>query len=118
MTGIIPFIRLMEARTPEAIADRLLVDNDSDQLRSLERQRIDEDAPLDDQVAVKLARSKTLLAARPGSLHVSVVFAMYREQERILTPENHPLGEDFVNTKVAQLRWLFGDDDRWDWCGR
>ena len=99
---------------PERRADELLEQVGADELRDMELSLIEEDAPLTEQVAVKLARSKTVINARQGPLHVSVVFAMYLEHERILRPDQHPLGEDFVNRKVSQLRWLFGDRDVWD----
>ncbi len=57
-------------------------------------------------LAVKLARSRKLLLERSDPVFVSVVFAVYRETERILRPDQHVFGEDFVNRKVAQLEWL------------
>ena len=69
---------------------------------------------VEDQVTAKLIRSKEILDKRSGPLHVSVVFAMYKEHKRILSPEINPIGEDFVNVKIAQLRWLFDGDDGWD----
>lgn len=65
-------------------------------------------------VADKLAASKKIIAKHSGPLHVSVVFAMYKEHERILSPDVNPIGEDFVNVKVNQLRALFDGDDGWD----
>ena len=65
-------------------------------------------------VADKLTASKEFIAGRSGPLHVSVVFAMYKEHERILSPDVNPIGEDFVNVKVNQLRALFDGDDGWD----
>lgn len=35
------------------------------------------------------------------------LFAVYGETNRIKTKEEHPNGEDFLITKIAQLRWLF-----------
>jgi len=58
------------------------------------------------RLAVKLAHSRKLLLERRGPLFLSVVFAVYNETERILRPEEHPHGEDFLNRKVAQLEWL------------
>ena len=96
--------------TPEAIANELL----GEDLDQLETRLMEEGAQVDEQTAVKLARSKSYVDAYAGPLHVSVVFAMYRETERMLRPDQHPHGEDFINRKAAQLRWLFGDDERWD----
>ncbi len=61
------------------------------------------------QLAVKMARSKRLLRDRRAPLFLSVVFAVYKEHERILTPAQHPHGEDFLNRKLRQLEWLLGD---------
>lgn len=66
------------------------------------------DWPLGAQVAVKLARSKARVLAREGPLHVSVVFPVYAEHERILRPHEHPLGEGFLDRKLRELSWLFG----------
>ncbi len=72
--------------------------------------------PLMAQVAVKLARSKAALAALGRPIHLSVVFAVYREHQRILTRDEHPYGEDFLREKIRQLRWLFDGvaDASWD----
>ena len=69
---------------------------------------------LEDKVAEKLALSKAALQRHRGPLHVSVVFAMFRESERILSSEESPIGEDFLNVKVSQLRELFDGDSGWD----
>lgn len=47
-------------------------------------------------------------------IHISFVFAMYKETRRILRPDQDPLGEDFVNRKADQLSWLFDGGERWD----
>ncbi len=58
------------------------------------------------RLAVKLALSRKLLLESSDPLFVSVVFAVYEETERILHPDEHPHGEDFLNRKVAQIEWL------------
>lgn len=98
-------------KTPETIADGLLAEPD---LNGLEIRLAGEGAPTDVQTAVKMARSKAFLTSRPSRPDVSVVFAMYRETTRMLRPDQHPHGEDFINRKAAQLRWLFDGDDGWD----
>lgn len=92
----------------------MIQDQGADALRRLEYDLARTNAPRDERVAAKLALSKTLVDNAAGPLHVSIVLAMYKETERILTPEQSPIGEDFVNVKVNQLRWLFGGDDGWD----
>ena len=72
------------------------------------------DSTIEQARAEKIATSKAYLEERTGPLHVSVVFAMYKETQRILSPDLDPIGEDFLNVKVDQLRHLFGGDDGWD----
>lgn len=60
-------------------------------------------------LAVKLAHSKIIVRAVEKPLHTSFVFAMYKENTRILRQDEHPHGEDFVVRKISQLEWLFDD---------
>ena len=60
-------------------------------------------------LAVKLARSKRIVESYNEPLKVSVVFAVYKEQNRIRTKAEHHHGEDFLLRKVSQLNWLFSD---------
>jgi len=66
-------------------------------------------------LAVKLARSKVIVRAIKKPLHTSFVFAMYKENTRILRQDEHPHGEDFVIRKINQLQWLFDDVDTTTW---
>jgi hypothetical protein len=94
------------------MADLLLEDGSrTESLEALEKRLIqgDEDVPLPVHLAVKLARSKAVVRALERPLHVSFVFAVYKEHTRMLRPDQHPHGEDFVVRKVEQLRWLFDD---------
>lgn len=52
------------------------------------------------------ARLATAGATAADAVHLSVVWAMYSETERMVTREEHPLGEDFVRVKARQLDWL------------
>lgn len=97
--------------TPETIADTLIGEPD---LSGLEIRLAEGDAPIEEQTAVKLARSKAFLWSRENRPQVSVVFAMYRETTRMLRPDQHPHGEDFINRKADQLRWLFDGDGGWE----
>ncbi|SHN75234.1 hypothetical protein SAMN05443668_107249 [Cryptosporangium aurantiacum] len=56
--------------------------------------------------AAAVARSRERLAAVPGPVHLTVVWAMYGETGRIVPRSQHPHGEDFVRAKVRQLDWL------------
>lgn len=71
--------------------------------------------PLEAQLAVKLARSRAVLSreTRPG--HVSIVVPLYAEHRRMRSPDEDPLGEDFLGRKLAQLEWLFRGHPRLGW---
>ena len=58
------------------------------------------------KTALKLARSKLIVRAIEHPMKISVVFAMYKEHNRIRSIEEHPHGEDFLRRKVDQLNWL------------
>jgi hypothetical protein len=59
--------------------------------------------PLLVQLGVKLARSRRVLASLTEPVHLSVVFAVYGEHNRVRTRDEHPNGEDFLVRKVEQL---------------
>ena len=59
------------------------------------------------RLALKLTRSKLWVQTIQQPLEINVVFAVYKEHNRILKPTEHPHGEDFLNKKVEQLNWLF-----------
>lgn len=56
--------------------------------------------------AISSAESKLKLKAL-GPLHMTCIYAMYGEQNRIKKKAEHPNGQDFVRMKVKQLEWLF-----------
>jgi len=66
-------------------------------------------------LATKLARSKAVINQINIPLRVSVTFAMYKENNRILPSNEHPNGENFLMVKLHQLEWLFGDNPNIDW---
>ncbi len=71
--------------------------------------------PLLLHLAVKLAKSKQILSDIRQPVHISVVFAVYKEHIRILTKEEHPLGENFLMRKIGQLNWLMGEFPNFGW---
>jgi len=100
----------------EKQADSLLIESsDFEALKKLEQLAIDENAHLGIQLAVKLAISKGIVNRIHENIFVSVVFAVYCEHNRILTNEQHPNGEDFLNRKLEQLQWLFDGNKNIDW---
>ena len=85
-------------------------------LKELEQRLMSrDDVPLALHLAVKLARSKAIVRSVRRALHVSIVFAVYKERARMMRPEQHPHGEDCLVRKVKQLRWLFGESVPIDW---
>ncbi|MCW5520556.1 hypothetical protein J1N09_11940 [Aureitalea sp. L0-47] len=66
-------------------------------------------------LALKIVRSKLLASEVKKTIHVSVVFAVYKEHNRILKSSEHPHGEDFLLKKVRQLEWLFSDTPQISW---
>lgn len=71
--------------------------------------------PVATRLAYKLALSRHLLRKTRHPVHLSVVFAVYRENIRILPRDEHPHGEDFLRRKLEQLRWLFGPTPQHGW---
>jgi len=64
--------------------------------------------------AVGSAESKLKLRGC-GPHHMTCIFAMYGEQNRIRTKAEHENGEDLLRNKVKQLKWLFDEDGKtWD----
>lgn len=58
-------------------------------------------------LALKIAKSKILATKVSEPLLISIIFAVYKEHNRIKTAEEHIHGEDFLVKKVRQLEWLF-----------
>ncbi len=91
-----------------AIAEDLLERyRDPETLAALDADLAARRAPAAVRLAAKLARSRRAVAALEPPVHVTVVFAVYREHRRILPRAQHPHGEDFLARKLEQLHWLF-----------
>lgn len=71
--------------------------------------------PMMVQIAVKIALSKRLLSALNQNVHISIIFAVYKENRRILTREQDKLGEDFLIRKIKQMQFLTGDFENISW---
>ncbi len=65
------------------------------------------EVPIAVRLALKLAASRAALREIEQPSHLSVVFAVYKEHTRILRPDEHEHGEDFLRRKLSQLEWLF-----------
>merc|ERR1719316_800746 len=107
-----------------------LYERDMDSLRAIEK-KISEKMtdsykfPTAAHIALKVAISKKLLEALPP-IHATVVFALYKEFNRILPKGDpaeegkcHPNGEDFIRRKHKQMSWLFENkkDSSWSLLG-
>ena len=66
-------------------------------------------------LVLKVIRSRILVQALNEPVRISVVFAVYKEHNRIKKKSEHPHGENFLVRKVEQLRWLFKDLHNIQW---
>lgn len=66
-------------------------------------------------LALKVTKSRLLIDQLNEPIKVSVVFAVYKENNRIRTNSEHPHGEDFLRRKVAQMNELFADKSNIKW---
>lgn len=57
-------------------------------------------------LAVKLAKSKIAMNELNKKVHITFLFAVYKETERLSFPYETPLGEDCLNEKIRQIEWL------------
>ena len=89
----------------------------SDLLDNVEQELIAdrENVPLFVHLAVKLAKSKRIIAAIKDPVHTSIVFAVYKEHNRIRSKSEHPHGENILLRKIAQLQWLFEPFPNFSW---
>ena len=72
-------------------------------------------------LTLKLAISKLIinkfdkkLKEQNEKMEIDVIFAVYKEHNRIKTREENPNGEDFLNVKYEQMEWLFNNTN-FDW---
>jgi len=66
-------------------------------------------------LAIKLAKSKKALQTINRKLHLSVVYAIYQEHQRMLSVKEHPFGEDLIMKKIEQINWLFEGTTNFSW---
>lgn len=64
------------------------------------------DAPVLLRLAMKLAASKMRVAGWPPGARLSIVYAVYKEHNRLRSPAEHPHGENSLVRKVEQIEWL------------
>ncbi|UCH30200.1 MAG: glycosyltransferase, partial [Myxococcales bacterium] len=90
-----------------SVAERLL-DRVPDAEALVRLEEAATDAPVLLRLAMKLAQSRSRLLALARPFQVSIVFAVYKEHNRLRTRAEHPHGEDFLVRKVEQVEWLLG----------
>jgi hypothetical protein len=66
-------------------------------------------------LALKNATSRFYCLDIKKPLKISIVFAIYKENHRMLEKSQHPYGEDFITRKVNQMQWLFKDMNHIEW---
>lgn len=66
-------------------------------------------------LCLKIAKSKLLVSKISEPVLISVVFAVYKEHNRIKKSSEHPHGEDFLIKKIRQLEWLFENQPLVNW---
>ena len=67
-------------------------------------------------LALKNARSKLYVNQIDEPVKISVIFALYKEVERMQEKSSRfPYGENFLEEKVRQLEWLTGDNPLVSW---
>ena len=102
-------------------ANRILSErHDIPELRLRERRLLRSGAPsLRDILALRLARSSSWLRRElelePSPLHMTIVFAVYRETGRLVPPDRHPHGEDLLVRKIRELEWLLAPFQQVTW---
>ncbi|MBT8270563.1 MAG: hypothetical protein KJO25_00825 [Bacteroidia bacterium] len=66
-------------------------------------------------LVIKLAKSKIALDRVNKNVHITFLFAIYKEIERMSFPHETPLGEDCINEKIRQIEWLVSDSPNVTW---
>jgi glycosyltransferase involved in cell wall biosynthesis len=75
----------------------------------------DTNLPIFSLLALKLAKSILIIDEIKEPVFVSVVFAVYKEHNRIMKNSDHPHGEDFLLRKISQMEWLFNRNKNINW---
>ena len=66
-------------------------------------------------LSLKIAKSKLLASKVKKEIVISVIFAVYKEHNRIKKRSEHPHGEDFLLKKIKQIDWLFENQKNVKW---
>lgn len=66
-------------------------------------------------LAVKLAKSKAVINRLDKAIHITFLFAIYKETDRLSFSYESPLGEDCLNEKIRQIEWLVSESSKVTW---
>jgi glycosyltransferase involved in cell wall biosynthesis len=66
-------------------------------------------------LAIKLAKSKFFLKQLNKDVHVTFLFAIYKETDRLSFSYESALGEDCLNEKIRQIEWLVSNTSKVTW---
>lgn len=122
MSSLETFIKRIPAKND--LADGKIFRQLEDQALDLREDELDQldlelaESPLasyNSVLTVKLAKSKYALNSIKKQVHLTVVFAVYKETERLSFPHESPLGEDCLNEKIRQLEWLASGSTKLTW---
>lgn len=61
-----------------------------------------------------LVQSKRVIANLPEKTHITIVFAVYKEHNRMVPKTLHEHGEDCIREKIRQMNW-FADCPNFSW---
>lgn len=66
-------------------------------------------------LAVKLAKSKFALKRLNKDIHITFLFAIYKEIDRMSFSHESAVGEDCLNEKIRQIEWLVSGSPNVSW---
>ena len=66
-------------------------------------------------LVLKIVKSRLIVNNIDTELKISIVFAVYKEHNRILSQNEHPHGEDFLLRKADQLDFLLENNSKITW---
>lgn len=90
---------------------------DLEEVRYSEKSMIQRNKPVSIFIllALKIAQSRLIINSVDRPILISVVFAVYKEHNRIKTSDQHPHGEDFLRRKADQMEKLCKENPHVDW---
>ncbi|NPA43982.1 MAG: hypothetical protein GXO49_00450 [Chlorobi bacterium] len=102
----------------QKLADTIYKESKSlDEIIALETDMLNDknNFSLTSHLAVKIAKSKQILSEIKEKIHLTIIFSVYKDKNRLLTKEEHPQGEDFLLKKIQQIESLTSDFNNISW---